>query len=309
LPGGDGVLTWSGSRWPEGGVGKGGVGGSRYVSAVLRSLLDVLFPLRCAACAGRGWPFCRSCSPSVALLVPPGCRRCGRPLEWSVSVCADCPPREIEWSRSAFLYEGAVRRALMRLKFSGVRSVADAMVPAMAEALLISRPPDARSGPWVLTWVPLGRRRRRSRGYDQAEALARGVARLTGAIVRRLLVREVETAPQALRTRGDRRRALRGAFRAVGALPPRVVVVDDVLTTGATAVECARVLLRGGAREVAVLTAARSLGGPIPARCYTPVVLPSGSVVDRETFSRKSMPAAGKATHVRRPLVAEHGAA
>jgi adenine/guanine phosphoribosyltransferase-like PRPP-binding protein len=80
---------------------------------------------------------------------------------------------------------------------------------------------------------------------------------------------------------------LSGAF--VASVPvegTRVVLIDDVLTSGVTAAECAEVLRRAGAAEVGVLTAARSLGGPIPARCYNPARFPPGSVVARGRFSR-----------------------
>jgi predicted amidophosphoribosyltransferase len=143
-------------------------------------------------------------------------------------------------------------------------------------------PPDA-----VVTWVPLGRRRKRARGFDQAEALARPLAADAGLHLRRLLVRTAETAPQARRGGEARRAALRGAFRALGAVPQRVLLIDDVLTSGATAAECARTLLGAGADEVGVLTAARSLGGPLPARCYKiDSGLQPGSVVARERSSR-----------------------
>jgi ComF family protein len=177
----------------------------------------------------------------------------------------------------------------MRLKFSGLSQVAQAFAPSMVEGLARAPPPrpTGESEGFVLTWVPLGERRRRERGYDQAEALARAVRALTGWPLRPLLHRAVETAPQARRPGPERRRALRGAFAAVGEVEPvPVVLVDDVLTSGATAAECATVLLRAGAREVGVLTAARSLGGVLPARCYNPAWFPPGSVVARGRSSR-----------------------
>jgi ComF family protein len=155
----------------------------------------------------------------------------------------------------------------MRLKFSGLSQTARAFAPPVAEALARAPPPTwaiELDEPFVLTWVPLGTRRRRERGYDQAEVLARAVGALTGWPVRALLRRAVETAPQARRTGPDRRRALRGAFAAAAPLDAaRVVLVDDVLTSGATAAECAGVLRRSGAGEVGLLTAARSLGGVV----------------------------------------------
>ena len=180
----------------------------------------------------------------------------------------------------------------MRLKFSGMRSIAEAFAPWMLEALARASPrgwarafaADHRNV--ILSWVPLGRQRKRERGYDQAQVLAEALHHLTGWPVQELLRRVAETPPQAMRSARDRKRALRGAFRSVASPPKRVLVVDDVLTTGATAAECARELLNAGAEQVAVLTAARSLGGPLPARCYTPAGLQPGSVVARENVSR-----------------------
>ena len=175
----------------------------------------------------------------------------------------------------------------MRLKFAGLRSTAAAVAPWMVWALARS-PPPGTVGPEsiTVTWVPLGAARRRARGYDQAEALARAVGGLTGRPVRRLLNRVIETSPQAKRSGPARRLALRGAFTATEAVPPAVLLVDDVLTSGATAASCADALRRAGAREVVALSAARSLGGPVPARCYNPPVSQPGSVVARERSSR-----------------------
>jgi len=253
---------------------------------MLGRILDVLFPPACVACGGGSWPFCSRCRGALATLTPPGCRRCGRPFGASVDGCADCPPASISWARSAFLYEGPARRALVRLKFSGLRSTTAALAPWMVWALARSPPPAPflRSSP-VITWVPLGPRRLRSRGFDQAEALARAVGALTGWPVARLLDRTVETDPQAKRSGLDRRRALRGAFRARAAAPRPVILVDDVLTTGATAGACASELRASGATGVGLLCAARSLGGPVPSHCYNPPVSQPGSVVARERFS------------------------
>jgi predicted amidophosphoribosyltransferase len=170
-------------------------------------------------------------------------------------------------ARSPFLYAGPIRRALMLLKFHGERSVAAALAPFMAPFLDSPSPPGLDTA--TVTWVPLGRRRRRTRSFDQAEALAREAARLAGLPVVRLLERAVETDPQARRSGPDRRRALRGAFEARGPAPGTVLLVDDVLTSGSTAAACAEALVAAGAQNVAVVTAARSLGGPLPARCYT----------------------------------------
>jgi ComF family protein len=156
-------------------------------------------------------------------------------------------------ARSAFLFDGPARRAVHRLKFSGWRPVAEALGAAMAEAW------DGEID--AVTWVPLSRRRRADRGFDQALALARVVGRRLDAPVLPLLRRVSDGGQQARRGGRERRVAVRGAFAARGRAPARVLLVDDVLTTGATAAACAEALARAGAREVSVLTAARAASG------------------------------------------------
>ena len=158
-------------------------------------------------------------------------------------------------ARSPFLYEGPARQAVHRLKFSGWRDVGTALAAAIA--VCEGLPPAD-----VVTWVPLGRRRLSDRGYDQARALATGLARELHVPARRLLRRTVATGPQARRRGEERRSAMRGAFVAVRRAPGRVLLVDDVLTTGATVAACAEALVAAGAREVHVATAARSFHAP-----------------------------------------------
>jgi predicted amidophosphoribosyltransferase len=146
------------------------------------------------------------------------------------------------------------------LKFAGRRDVA----PALAAAIGALAPAPAAD---AVTWVPLARRRLAERGFDQARALAGPLARGFGLPLARLLRRTAAGEPQAGRSGLERRSAMPGAFRALGRAPERVVLVDDVLTTGATAAACAEALIASGAKEVHVLVAARALQAP-PARAY-----------------------------------------
>ncbi|MFN2544821.1 MAG: double zinc ribbon domain-containing protein [Actinomycetota bacterium] len=226
-----------------------------------RGLLDVVFPMRCAGCGEGPWPFCAACRDEIVPLLEPACTRCGVPAEETLRSCRHCPPPELRSARAPFLYGGAVRRALLRLKFNGWRAVSASLGRAMAAVNAFEA--DA------VTWVPLSPARRADRGYDQAGALAAVAARALGIRAAAMLIRTVDTPPQTGRSGVERRRAMRGAFHATGRDPPaQVLLVDDVLTTGATAAECARVLLSAGARQVGVLTAARAVAGPLPARCY-----------------------------------------
>ena len=235
------------------------------------NVLELLFPPRCVACAGVGWPICDGCAPGVGVVSPPICARCGRPAEEPLRSCAECPPFAVDVVRAPLVYEGPVAAAIRGMKFSGWRALARHLAAAMAEA---AEGLDAE----VVTWVPLSRRRRSRRGFDQAEALARPLAATLDLPVRRLLARRRDTSEQARRGARDRRSALRGAFVAVGRPPESVLLVDDVLTTGSTAAACAEALKGAGAARVAVVVAARALRGPVPARCFGDGTAMTGSV-------------------------------
>jgi ComF family protein len=233
-------------------------------------VLETLFPARCAACDTGTWPICGRCSDRVGVTVPPWCARCGRPAAEPLDTCDDCPPAGIDGARAAFLYDGPIARAIKGMKFAGWRVLAEHLGAAMSEIWDLGQV-DA------VTWVPLSARRRARRGFDQAEALARAIGPRLRIPSVRLLERIRETPAQARRRGPDRRIALHEAFRATGSSPERVVLVDDVLTTGATAAGCAAALRGAGARRVFVLTAARSVGGPVPSRCYGPTWKRAGS--------------------------------
>jgi predicted amidophosphoribosyltransferase len=242
---------------------------------VLAPLLDALFPKRCAGCGSGPWPFCTGCRSELVVLGEPRCGRCGAPATRPVTGCADCPPSSIAIARAPFGFDGPVRRAVHRLKFGGWRAVAEALAEAMVRAWSGSDWPAD-----VVTWVPLSRERLAVRGYDQARALARASAPGIGAPARTLLRRVGDPGPQARRGGAARREAMRGVFAPAGAVSGRVLLVDDVLTTGATAGACADALLLGGATSVGLLTAARAVSSARrPGPPILGIGLASGSVV------------------------------
>ena len=230
---------------------------------MLDRALDVLFPRSCAGCGSGPWPFCRGCASELEPLGPPWCRRCGRPTAVDVDGCRDCPPAPIVSARSAFAYRGPAKDAVHRLKFSGWRGVGE----ALAQAVVALGPPPADA----VTWVPLARRRRAERGYDQAQVLARALGRALGLPTAAFVRRTRATGRQARRTRAERLAAMAGAFAPVPrrSAPASVLLVDDVLTTGATAGACAEALAEAGARTIHLVTACRSFSDR-PARTSGP---------------------------------------
>ena len=236
------------------------------VDSWLTRLGRVLLPLRCLVCneAGAdGHDICADCQ-RVLPWNQSACARCGLPMPEPVAACGRClrKPPPLDRVHAAFRYGFPVDQLLPRLKFhhdlAAGRELAEAMRVALADTLSIES-----ERPQALIPVPLHSRRLRQRGYNQALELARPLAShfaiplLAGALGR---VRDI--APQSGLGALARRRNPRGAF-AVGSetLPAHVALVDDVMTTGATLWECARVLKRAGVQRVDAWVAAR-----VPAR-------------------------------------------
>lgn len=198
-------------------------------------------PLVCAVCCAR-W---RSIS-------PPFCSTCGEPtpLGLECRVCAEWPP-DFGPVRSAVSLDPAVRRLVHRFKYQGWwrlgHSFALRMAPLVRDA-----------GDVDLVPIPLAPRRRRSRGYNQAEVLARAVGAITGLpVCPERLLRRRETPTQTRLTPENRRANLAEAFGAIDSRRP-VILVDDVFTTGATLCSAAAELLDRGAEQVGAVTFARA---------------------------------------------------
>jgi ComF family protein len=222
---------------------------------VLDRALDLVFPPRCVSCDAFGPFICDRCRDEMAPADGPRCETCWMPIDQRAS-CRRCwahRPR-LRAVRSAFVYETAARDSVLALKFRGLSAVAPPMARLMAEVLAEWRPPVQCIVP-----VPLSGQRRRTRGYNQSELLTKEISRLTGIPLHgRALIRRHRTAAQTRTTGGARWQNVAGAFRAGSDVPASgVLLIDDVITTGATLDACARVLLGGGAEAVFALTFAR----------------------------------------------------
>lgn len=197
------------------------------------------------------------------LLFPPKCVLCGTLLEDDeTDLCHSCridsPECPVSHNKLPFLdswvavwyYEGTVRRSMLRFKFHGARGHAGCYGRLLAMKLLQEHP----EGFDVVTWVPVSRIRKFRRGYDQVELLARAVGLELGQKPVPLLKKMRHNRPQSgIAGEAQRRANVLGAYRIQNpemVVGKRILLLDDVITTGATAGECARVLLTAGAKEV-----------------------------------------------------------
>ena len=237
--------------------------------------LDLVFPALCPVCeavlgAGRRDPLCGRCWDEIDRLPSPACDVCGAPAPVRVDAerprapsvrrpCGPCTtnPPDYDYARSAAVYEGALREALHAFKYSGKRALARPLGDLAIEQCRAFLPGDIDA----LVPVPLAYERERGRGFNQAALLADRLARpLELPVIPRWLGRVRATRPQSDLSAAERQANVRGAFRASRRVAGRhVLVVDDVLTTGATLGACARALRDAGARRIGVLTVARVL--------------------------------------------------
>ena len=239
-------------------------------------LVDWLYPPRCRACGGRIYGrdaeyLCSACWPQIRLVSHPLCNRCGRPFfdaSGDDHHCAVCLARQPYFVRARAWgcyprdesAEHPLRQVVQKFKYGRKVSLGKPLGRLMAQGcqeFLKECHAD------LIVPVPLHPKRLRWRGFNQSLLLARQVSRLYEVPVDPfVLYRDRETAPQTLLAEDERRKNVRGAFAVYpekSLKERKVLLVDDVYTSGATVNECSRALVRGGAKEVYVLTLARTV--------------------------------------------------
>jgi ComF family protein len=245
----------------------------RQTESWLDALLGFIYPNRCQLCreqratAGDGYvcPGCRAAPGGVQFIAAPFCDRCGLPYQGEITTsfeCGNCREMRLhfEFARAAVAASDLVLEVNHRYKYQ--RQLW--FEPFLAGLLIGQAAPVLKAGNWDwIVPVPLHSTKQREREFNQAERLGRHLGRAAGIpINRRLLKRVSPTRTQTLLTRKQRAHNMVNAFAYRAPRPlngDRIILVDDVLTTGATTSECAKVLRENGAGEVCVWTVARGL--------------------------------------------------
>lgn len=230
---------------------------------VLNKFLNILFPETCPICKQptsdhKTAPVCKECWQSIRPYTGPKCRKCGRPLTSDAStICGDCiqDSPAFESARSFGLYEGALRKAINLLKYHNVIRLSK----PLSDILLQVDIPEVDA---VLP-VPLFKKRLRQREFNQSALIAKYTAEGLGSmLVTDSLVKMRETKPQVGLRSDERRKNMKNAFGVVNGNSVegrKILLIDDVSTTGATVRECSRVLKKAGAANIHVLTLAHGM--------------------------------------------------
>ena len=209
-------------------------------------LLDLLYPPRC--------PFCRSLLKDSEKTL---CSACMRTLPWTKGEAQVRHFAHVKRCVSPLYYEGSVRSSLLRYKFRGYSGYAKNYSQILAKCI-----DENGVSCDIITWAPIGKKRLRSRGYDQSRLLAEQIAAIRGLRCEQLLIKVADNPPQSSIRSAEKRRAnVSGIYAAVDPDMLRgkeILLIDDIVTSGATLSECARTLKAAGAASVCAAAVAGS---------------------------------------------------
>ena len=225
----------------------------KQVRYVLAKFEDVVFPPLCAGCRKRGTWFCDRCRAAAQSIPRPICHRCGQPTLEPLFSCERCEdwPHGIGSMRAAFIFGGPIREQVHRFKYQGEFARVGTMATLMFEQIVNHE--FVNHVDWnMVAHVPLHQHRRRQRGFDQAELIARHLARRLDLPTDIDLVRVRDTPTQVGRGVAERKLNVCDAFawRGEPLTGQNILLVDDVITTGATMMAACLPLLHAGARRV-----------------------------------------------------------
>lgn len=229
---------------------------NRLLKIIYEDMLDIIYPPRCPLCdhvLKPGVLICQKCSEEVRTVKEPVCKRCGKPVECEQQeYCTDCQKRPHMYcqGKAVFLYKEGIRRSMYRFKYSNRREY----------AVFYAKEAARLYGDWVkknhievIVPIPMYRGKKKRRGYNQAEVFARALGRELKLPVNDRIVRRVrDTRPQKELNDRERRYNLKNAFQFTSDIVKykKILLVDDIYTTGSTMDAVAESLLAGGVRTI-----------------------------------------------------------
>jgi len=224
--------------------------------ALREIVLQVFFPRRCPLCdavISQGGLVCEQCTAKIPYIEEPCCKKCGKQLENErQEYCGDCSRKKhfFRQGKAVFSYRGEMKLSMYRFKYSNKREYADFYAE---EAMLRYGDWIRRRGIEVIIPVPLYKGKRRARGYNQAEVFAKELGRKTGILVEKSMLRRIKnTKPQKMLSDKQRKDNLKGAFQVETNIVKysKILLVDDIYTTGATVDAIAELLIKAGVKEI-----------------------------------------------------------
>lgn len=221
------------------------------------NVLDLFFPPRCVGCGVLGSLFCDECKINILFISEQTCPRCNK-ISPKGKFCNRCRPKVAlsGIASSAYFREGNIKEAMHGFKYEGVSALGHDLSGFLTS--IIGREKIKFD---VIMFVPITKKRYSWRGYNQAEILARGISAYFQKPIVPGLLKAKETKTQVGLQKKEREKNISGAFKFKGKKPQikdkRILLVDDVVTTGTTLNECAKVLKSAGAREVWAITVAK----------------------------------------------------
>lgn len=230
-----------------------------YLKNIIATVSDTMFDesLTCNICGKEvfyGELFCQACEENFTPIGADFCNKCGRRTVSPRDVCEDCRDYEVDKARSAFVYKGSAAKLIRKFKYHSAKYLDDVLAERLF-TLYIENNLLAD----VITFVPMLEKQEYERGYNHVRVLAEKLGELTGIQVIPLLTKEFETINQVGLSREERKKNLKGSFKIIDkslVKGKKILLIDDVLTTGATSGEIAFVLKKARAESVYLLTVA-----------------------------------------------------
>lgn len=231
-----------------------------FLLKIKDTLKDIFFPLRytCSSCGKEvfnGQSFCEECNNNLKFISEKKCQKCGRETAFATEECSSCyGETAVDVSRSVFVYDGPIKNVIYKFKYSFAPYLAEVLAPFLKNVYL-----ENFFAPDIITFVPMSEKAEKKRGYNQSELLADELAKLLSTDAYSVLEKVKDTPNQAELDFKERSRNLKGAFRVTDkkiVKGKRILLIDDVLTTGATSREVASALKMAGSKSVYLLTVA-----------------------------------------------------